>query len=300
MRDARTGALRWEKAAWVQQGQGSRPIVADGMVFVASPTTPEPSTEHVGITAYALADGRRLWSKGLTNDDIPRSEIRDFEPVAYAEGTVYALSDGGLIAYDARTGTVRGQVDADARTCEEIKVLGARAYCADVSHTGGVTERAHLLDAVTLASKASLPAPPATPRPAVVTERAAAGLDAEKGRLKVFDPRDGRELGSYAAKAAPAGLAQAWSAPLLAGDQVVYADYSSLYTVRLGADGKPAGLKITPVPGAPGPRAKTDSYDPDWGNTFSRMLRAPEVIPVGGIAYLVYDQGAVAAVELPR
>ncbi|MFF9843873.1 PQQ-binding-like beta-propeller repeat protein [Streptomyces sp. NPDC013740] len=300
VRDARTGALRWEKAAWVQQGQGSRPIVADGMVFVASPTTPEPSTEHVGITAYALADGRRLWSKGLTNDDIPRSEIRDFEPVAYAEGTVYALSDGGLIAYDARTGTVRGQVDADARTCEEIKVLGARAYCADVSHTGGVTERAHLLDAVTLASKASLPAPPATPRPAVVTERAAAGLDAEKGRLKVFDPRDGRELGSYAAKAAPAGLAQAWSAPLLAGDQVVYADYSSLYTVRLGADGKPAGLKVTPVPGAPGPRAKTDSYDPDWGNTFSRMLRAPEVIPVGGIAYLVYDQGAVASVELPR
>ncbi|MFI8826017.1 PQQ-binding-like beta-propeller repeat protein [Streptomyces sp. NPDC053431] len=302
VRDARTGAVKWEKDAWAQQGEGSRPVVADGMLFVAAPTEKgqENAIDHVSMFAYSLADGRKLWNKALTNADLARSDYKDFEPVAYAKGLVYALSDGGIIAYDAKTGAVRGQVDDDARTCEEIKVFGAYAYCVDVSHSSGTPLRAHLLDSATLASLKSLPVPDPGGSPAVVTERTAARLDGEKGGLTVFDPRDGRQLGTYAAKAAPAGLSQAWSAPLLAGDQLVYADYASLYTVRLGADGKPAGLKVTPVPGAPGPRAQGDPYDPNWGTTYDRMLRAPEALPVGGIAYLVYDQGVVASVELPR
>ncbi|MFJ6351098.1 PQQ-binding-like beta-propeller repeat protein [Streptomyces sp. NPDC092046] len=302
VRDARTGAVRWEKDAWAQQGEGSRPVVADGMLFVAAPTEKgqENYTDHVSLYAYSLADGRRLWTKTLTNSDLARSDFRDFEPVAYAQGLLYALSDGGIIAYEAKTGAVRGQVDDDARTCEEIKVFGAYAYCVDVSHSDGTSTHAHLLDSATLASVKTLPASFTDQKPAVVTERTAVGLDGEKGGLRIFDPRDGKELGAYPAKAAPAGLSQAWSAPLLAGDQVVYADYASLYTVRLGKDGKPAGLKVTPVPGAPGPRVEEDGYDPNWGNTFDKMLRAPQALPVGGIAYLVYDKGDVASVALPR
>ncbi|MCW7991378.1 serine/threonine protein kinase, partial [Streptomyces platensis subsp. clarensis] len=302
VRDARTGAVKWEKPAWAQQGEGSRPVVADGMVFVAAPTAQDQTNdiENVSVFAYTLADGRKLWTKTLTNGDLARSEYRDFEPVAYAKGIVYALSDGGIIAYDAKTGAVRGQVEQDARSCEEIKVFGAYAYCVDVSHSAGTAERAHLLDSTTLAPRKSLPMPPTGVDPAFVTERVAAGVVRESGALKVFDPRDGKELGSYAAKAAPAGLSQAMSAPLLAGDQVVYADYASLYTVRIGKDGKPTGLRVTPVPGAPGARVDQDPANPSSGVTYREMLRTPDLIPVGGLAYLVYDQGVVASVELPR
>ncbi|WP_254705807.1 protein kinase domain-containing protein [Streptomyces vilmorinianum] len=294
VRDARSGTVRWEKEAWGAQGVSSRPIVADGIVFAATKTTQDPTTTRVGMTAFSLADGARLWSKELTNAAIPRVEIRDFDPVAYAKGTVYALSDGGLLAYEAKTGTLLGQADKDAESCETLRVLGAAAYCVTVPYTADEEQRLHLLDAGTLASKGSLPAPVRRLRPDVISAKAVIGFD--RG-LKIHDPKDGNQLGSYAAKAAPAGLEQDWSGPLLAGDQVVYADYSALYTVRLGRNGGPAGLKVTPVPGAPGPRAAKEAA---METPFADMIRAPEVLPIGGIAHIVYDQGVVSSVELPK
>ncbi|MEU9700903.1 PQQ-binding-like beta-propeller repeat protein [Streptomyces sp. NPDC047981] len=293
VRDARTGSVRWEKAAVGAQGELSRPIVGDGIVFAATHSTDAPSLERVGVTAFSLADGSELWTKALTNSTIPRAEIKEFEAVAYAKGTVYALSDGGLVAYNGKTGTVQGQVDRAAESCQLLKVLGDAAYCVSTPHDARGEVRLHLLDAMTLASRGSLPAPVEKLSPDVVGPRAVIGFD---GGLKIHDPKDGRQLGSYAAKAAPAGLAQAWSSPLLAGDQVVYADYSTLYTVRLGADGRPSGLRATPVPGAPGPRAEKE---PAMETPFTDMLRAPEVLVIGGIAHIVYDQGVVASVELP-
>jgi tRNA A-37 threonylcarbamoyl transferase component Bud32 len=299
VRDARGGAVAWEKPGGGSTGEASRPIVADGMVFTATQAPGTATLGRAGLAAYALADGRKLWEKQLTNDVTAKVDMRHFEPLAYAAGTVYALSDGGLIAYDARTGAVRGQVDDDARVCEVVKVLGTRAYCTGIVRQRGAAPEARLLDAPSLATRASLPAPVADLDPAVLTERTAAGLDGEAGALKVFDPRDGKELGSFPVKAAPAGLAQAFSAPLLAGDQVVFADYSSLYTVRLGKGGKPVGLRTTSVPGAPGARAEKKP-DPVNGMDYADMLRGPEVLPVGRIGYLVYDQGVVTSLELPR
>ncbi|MET9951107.1 PQQ-binding-like beta-propeller repeat protein [Streptomyces sp. NPDC006339] len=299
VRDARTGALRWERPAWAQQGVDSRPVVADGTVFVAARASEDEATSRgVALTAYALADGRRLWSKALTNSVLARGENRDFEPVAYAKGLVYALGDAGLVAFDAKTGTTRGQVDPEAESCARVRVLGAHAYCA-----GGAGDRTvlHLLDATTLATEGGAPAPVVGARPDLVTDRVAVGFAApERNSLRFHDPRDGRELGSYPVRAAPSGQAQALSAPLLAGDRVVYADYSALYSVHLGADGKPLGLTVTPVPGAPGARVDEGPADPANGVSFDEMLRQPEVLPVGGIAYLVYDRGAVVAVELPE
>ncbi|MEU8759839.1 serine/threonine-protein kinase [Streptomyces sp. NPDC048659] len=298
-RDARTGAVKWKAAAQAEQGERSRPIVADDVVLVAAKTGEDDSAgKRVGVFAYSLADGRELWTKGLNNTDLAKAASRNFGPVAYAKGLAYVLSDGGLVAYDVKTGAVRGQVNADARGCEEIKVFGASAYCVDVFHDG-TKERAHLLDSATLTTVKTLPAPPKGVSPAFATEGLAAGTAREKGGLKLFDPRDGKELGSYAATASPAGRSQVSSAPLLAGDQVVYGDLTSLYTVRIGADGKPGALKVTPVPGAPGAR-EGKTYDPLIGDLYSRKLRAPDVLPVGGLAYLVYDQGVVASVALPR
>ncbi|MFF5974081.1 protein kinase [Streptomyces sp. NPDC012769] len=298
VRDARTGTVRWEKTATGSQGTGSRPVVGDGTVFVAAKATESYERNRIGMTAYALADGRKLWSKELTNNEVDFADDRPYEPVAYAAGRLYALSDRGLLAYDGKSGALLGEVDPEAQDCEEVKVLGSSAYCVSTPHVAGAQQRLHLLDAATLATKGSVPAPVGTLHPDVITPEAVVGFD---NGLKVYGTKDGTRLGSYPLKdTTPPGLDQALSTPLLAGDRVVYADYSALYTLRLGPDGRPGALKVTPVPGAPGPRAEEDERDPDYGILFARMIRQPEVLPVGGIAYLVYDKGAVVAVELPE
>ncbi len=299
VRDARTGAVRWEKPALGPQGFfKTRPVVGDGIVFVATEVAEDNTWVRAALTAFSLADGKQLWSKELTNGVISLAERKPYEPLAYSRGVVYALSQGGLVAYDGRKGTQLGQVDPDAGKCEEIKVLGAAAYCADVTHRTNTSREAelHLLDARTLASKGSLPGALGKAVPTALGPRSVLAWD--KG-LKIIDPRTGETRASFPAGAAPAGLAQSWSSPLLAGDQVVYADYSSLYTVRLGADGTPGRLKVTTVPGAPGARAEEEDYDPNWGEFPSAQIREPEVLPVGGIAYVVFDKGVVASAELP-
>ncbi|MFG3346625.1 PQQ-binding-like beta-propeller repeat protein [Streptomyces sp. NPDC048018] len=297
-RDVRTGAVRWEKPAFAQQGAFSRPVVADGTVFVSTQASEGQNLSLVALTAYAVADGRRLWSKSLTNASLSRAEFRDFEPVAYAGGVVYALGDGGLVALDAKTGATRGQVDREAWTCDTIKVLGSHAYCA--GYEAGADGKALLfaLDAATLATEGRVPAPGKRLHTALVTDRVAAGFDDDgKGGLTFYGPRDGAKLGSFPTKDAPDGLQQALSAPLLVDGRVVFADFSSLYTVRLGRDGKPLRLDVTPVPGAPGARPPAEfSVEP----SFADAIRAPEVLPVGGVAYIVYDQGVAVAVELPK
>ncbi|MFF8839817.1 PQQ-binding-like beta-propeller repeat protein [Streptomyces sp. NPDC015130] len=297
VRDARTGAVRWEKPALGPQFVwDTRPLVGDGIVFAATEVAEDIQDDQVALTAFSLADGRQLWTKGLTNAEISQAERRAYEPVAYAKGVVYALSQGGLVAYEGKTGTLLGEADPAARECLDLKVLGGSGYCASSARTRNAPVTLHALDARTLAARASVPAPLSTVAPAVVGPNAV--VTSDKG-VSVLDPRTGRTLASYPLKAPPDGLAHAVSSPLLAGDQVVYADFSSLYTVRLGADGKPAGLKVTPVPGAPGPRA-AENMDPGFGEVVSKQVRAPEVLPVGGIAYIVYDKGAVASVELPK
>ncbi|MFB7606652.1 serine/threonine-protein kinase [Streptomyces gardneri] len=299
VRDARTGAVRWEKPALGPQYMwDTRPLVGDGVVFAATEVADDFSSDQVALTAYSLADGKELWTKGLTNSVISNAERRAYEPVAYAKGIVYALSQGGLVAYDGKTGTLLGEADPAARECLDIKVLGGSGYCASYDRTRNAKVQLHALDARTLAARASAPAPLTSVAPAAVGPTAV--VTASGKEVAVLDPRTGRTLVSHPVKAAPAGLDQAVSSPLLAGDQVVYADFSSLYTVRLGADGKPAGLKVTPVPGAPGARVAEEYRVPGFGEVVSKQVRAPEVLPVGGIAYIVYDKGAVASVELPE
>ncbi|MFD3533920.1 PQQ-binding-like beta-propeller repeat protein [Streptomyces sp. NPDC058664] len=297
VRDARTGAVRWEKPAHGPQGASfeTRPLVADGIVFAATAVVEDVDWVRSALTAFSLADGERLWSKELTNGVISFAERKAYEPVAHAQGVVYALGQGGLVAYDGRKGTPLGQVEPDAKACEKLKVLGTSAYCAGVGE--GADAALHLLDARTLAPKGSLPGALGTALPTAVGPRAVVSWD--KG-LRILDPRTGEERASFPSVAAPSGLAQSWSSPLLAGDQVVYADHSSLYTVRLGADGTPDGLKVTRVPGAPGPRVAEEDFDLEYGYTISKRVREPEVLPVGGIAYVVYDKGAVASVALPK
>ncbi|MFF8508567.1 protein kinase [Streptomyces sp. NPDC015492] len=301
VRDARSGAVRWEKPAVGPQGfWATRPVVADGIVFAATNVAEDALNVRAALTAFSLTDGRTLWSEELTNGETSFAERRAYEPVAYAGGVVYALSQGGLVSYDGRTGTQLGQVEPDARECVVVQVLGPSAYCtAGGPGSGpgrGTGPTLHVLDARTLAPRAALPGDLGTTAPTAVGPRAVVAFD---GGLRILDPRTGGTLASFPAERAPSGLAQSWSSPLLAGDQVVYADYSALHTVRLGADGKPGDPEVVPVPGAPGPRAEEEYHDPDYGDLVGKQIRPPEVLPVGGIAYVVFDKGAVASVALP-
>ncbi|RFU85552.1 serine/threonine protein kinase [Streptomyces triticagri] len=310
VRDARSGAVRWQKKASGAADTATRPLVGDGAVFVTT-----SSIENPAVTAFALKDGTERWSRRLTNRSLSRAETRNFEPVTLAGGIVYAVSDAGIVGYDAESGEQSGQVESGAKTCGELMVHGRSAYCAPYDPTGKAGLDLHRMDARTLASTGRPKIPSKVAKsgayPTAVGEHALVAFDpgaapyADWGdddgpaTLSVLDPRTGAELGQRPLP--PPGddtSLQALSNPLIAGGSVVYADHSALYTVPLGKDGTPGKVRRIPVKGAPGPRAK-DGYDRTGGYEFAKEVRPPQVLPIGGVAHLVYDTGDVVSVELP-
>lgn len=318
VRDARTGDIRWEKEASGPLGFSARPLAGDGLVFAATVLG-----RNLGLTAFALADGRKVWSKVLTNQDYARAHARDFEPVAYADGLVYALSDGGIVSYDARTGEQRGQVPGGAKGCDALRIAGPTAFCSywETSNAdpASPTSTLHLfrLDAVTLAPAGRLPTPRGIDKGGVagltaVDHRVAVVYDPESlspldddystpaAGLIVLDQRTGKERGRF--PVVPSGhenaRTEAFSDAMIAGDSLMYADYSELHVIPLGKDGRPGEERVLPVPGAPGPRPE-EPQDPYSNILPSREIRPPVLLPLGGVAFVVYDKGAVASVDLP-
>ncbi|MFI1653674.1 PQQ-binding-like beta-propeller repeat protein [Streptomyces sp. NPDC020472] len=313
VREARSGAVRWEKKSTAGSGMRTQPIVGDGTVFV-----PTGDDDKGQMTAFALADGRTLWSKALTNADLARADFRDFEPVAYANGLVYAMSDGGFVSFDAKTGQQRGQVSSEAKGCDSLLLRGRYAYCAPLDGTNVSPLALYRLDATTLApvGGGELPVPAGVAEsgawPTAVSARAAVVLDrgaiswADWGNtgapegVYVLDPATGQALGHYPIPpfTSADGKQQLVSDPLIAGNSVLYADFSALHVVPLGSGRTPGKERVVPVPGAPGPRAR-DPYDRVNSTYLDREIRPPVVLPLGGVAHVVYDTGVVASVALP-
>ncbi|WP_381790268.1 protein kinase [Streptomyces niveus] len=317
VRHARTGEIRWEKESAGPLGFSSRPLAGDGLVFAATVLG-----KNLGLTAFALADGRKLWSKVLNNQDYARAHVRDFEPVAYADGRVYALSDGGIVSYDARTGEQRGQVQGGAKGCDSLRISGPTAFCSywETSNAdpASPTSTLHLLrlDAATLAPAGRLPTPGGIDKGGVagltaVDHRVVVVYDPESlsplddddntpsAGLIVLDQRTGKERGRF--PVVPSGLenarTEAFSDAMIAGDSLVYADYSELHVIPLGKDGRPGKEHVLPVPGAPGPRPE-EQQDPYSSSLPSMEIRPPVLLPLGGVAFVVHDKGAVASVAL--
>ncbi|MGW6969100.1 protein kinase domain-containing protein [Streptomyces zaomyceticus] len=313
VRNTLSGAVRWEKKIDGGSGVNTRPVVGDGMVF--APTGDDTSGR---MTAFALADGRKVWDKALTNANLSRVEYRDFEPVAYANGLVYAMSDAGFVAYDAKTSQQRGQVPPKAEECNRLLVQGRYAYCARVDATNTSPLVLHRLDAETLApvgdGPLAVPAavaesgawPTATSaRSAVVLDLGAMrwadwGTTGAPGGISVLDPATGTLLGrpTMPGLTTADGKRQLISEPLIVGDTLVYADFSTLRVVPLGKDGRPGKERVVPLPGAPGARDEA-KYDRSGGASLDQEIRPPSVLSIGGVAHVVFDTGVVVSVALP-
>ncbi|WP_322784767.1 protein kinase domain-containing protein [Streptomyces sp. VB1] len=325
IREARTGKLRWEREATGALAARSRPLVGDGMVFAVTPQKKAASsaTPHFAMTAFALSDGRKLWTRTLATEELSRAHMRDFEPVAYADGLIYALSNGGLVSYDGRTGAARGQVRSEAKECDVLAVAGRTAFCSHRKgqDTGPGRLLLHRLDAVTL-QPAGRPISPKGPpmgelaRLAAVDDRAAVVLDPGSGTMEteegmttpavvLLDPRTGAERGRYPLRPGvssflgPAGQGQEFTDPMIVGDALLYADHSALRIIPLTAGGRPGREHVVPVKGAPGPRPE-DRYDPMGGTNLAREIRPPVMIPLGNALLIVYDKGTVVSVPLPE
>lgn len=89
------------------------------------------------------------------------------------------------------------------------------------------------------------------------------------------------------------------SAPMIDADTVVWADSTTLYTVPMRPDGSLGPLVRTRIPGAPGP-TRTPTYDsaPE-GVDLAQELLDPQMLPVGGVVHVVYDDGTAVSVPLP-
>ncbi|MFI1016255.1 PQQ-binding-like beta-propeller repeat protein [Streptomyces sp. NPDC020965] len=323
-RDARTGKLRWERESAGALAVRSRPLVGDGMVFtVTSPKQDAPGvTPRLSMTAFALSDGRELWTRALSAQEYARAELLDFEPVAYADGLVHALSDGGLVSYDGRTGAARGQAASEAKGCDTLAVTGRAAFCSH-QEDRATSPVLHRLDATTLQPVGRPMAPKGPPmgylsRLAAVDDRIAVvlapgaaadpdlGVDEKvPGVVVLLDPRTGAERGRYPLSASagtsplPSGADQVVTDPMIVGDAVVYADHSALHVIPLTADGRPGRARVVPVAGAPGPRPE-ERYDRVRGLNLAREIRPPVMIPLGDAVLIVYDKGTIVSVPLPE
>ncbi|MCF3105669.1 PQQ-binding-like beta-propeller repeat protein [Streptomyces roseoverticillatus] len=292
-RDTASGKVRWEKSP---EGGGAfrgEPLVVDGRAFVGV----EVSGQGYDLHAYDLSDGRELWHKRLASVQLARAFRQDFAPVAAKDGIVYARSERGVSAYDAATGTERGETEPVAGGCSEILVQGGSVLCGE---HGSDHLTVHQFDARTLAPGTDTPLKGVTSARGLhvtaVNDKAFVGMDA-KGPAVVVNDRAGGALTVFRPVPLAPGLDPRLlvSAPLIVGDQVLYASNDALHQLPFGA----RKVLRTPVEGAPGDRQEP-AYDKKNGVDIAKSVRAPIALPVGGVVHIVYDQGAIRSVELPH
>lgn len=121
------------------------------------------------------------------------------------------------------------------------------------------------------------------------------------GELVVVSSDGSRILGRFPLGGKPAqGMSNPVSDPLIVADTLVWADSTTLHTVPIRSDGSLGPQSRTPVPGAPGP-TRTPTYDSVTnGIDLEQELLDPQVLPVGGVVHVVYDDGTTVSVPLPE
>ncbi|MGW2086603.1 protein kinase domain-containing protein [Streptomyces sp. NPDC001880] len=309
--DARTGKVRWETRSGGAHGLESAPLVVDGLVFAATTW----SAEDAELAAYDLRTGTRKWHEPLAPKDLAKAERGNFWPVATDGEVVYAIGEGGPKAYRPKDGTLLGTAGGDGtdQSCGDLRLRGASAYCATYTSNGsdsgfGTDMSVLRFAAGTLRARGKVPVdsalvaeatPTAVGDRVMLLRRSSEHEPDVPEELVVVGRDNGRTLGRFPlAGKAQEGMSNPASDALIVADTVVWADSTTLYTVPIRPDGTPGALGRTRLAGAPGP-SRTPQYDMANGIELDKELNDPQVLPVGGVVHVVYDDGTTVSVPLP-
>ncbi|MFG2625497.1 PQQ-binding-like beta-propeller repeat protein [Streptomyces sp. NPDC048473] len=318
--DARTGKVRWETRSGGAHNLESAPLVVEGLVFAATTSVPQGAT----LAAYDLRTGAEKWHKPLAPQDISDAQKGNFWPVATDGKVVYAIGENAPKAFRPKDGALLGTAGSEAvqgagegtnSGCGDLRVRGDLAFCTAYASNGsasgfGSDMSVLRFSAGTLKARGRVPVDPALVAEATPTALDDRVIAIRRGSEYVPDVPDelvvvgrvnGRALGRF-----PLGgkMAQGMSNPvsdaLIVADTVVWADSTTLYTVPVRPDGTLGSLTRTRIPGAPGP-SRTPTYDSVTnGVDLEQELLDPQVLPLGGVVHVVYDDGTAVSVPLPE
>ncbi|WP_405680879.1 protein kinase domain-containing protein [Streptomyces sp. NBC_01238] len=314
--DARTGKVRWEARAGGAHDLDSAPVVVDGLVFAST----SPSFDGASLAAYDLKTGAEKWRKPLSPQGVSNAQGGNFWPVATDDGVLYAVGEEAPKAFRPKDGTLLGTAGGEAvqgageRTnpgCGDLRVRGGFAFCTAYftsEDPAGSGSDMHLLrlSAGTLKTLGRVPVDSSLAAEATLTALDDRVITLRRGGKGVHDElvvvsSDGsRILGRFPLGGKLAqGMSNPVSDPMIVADTLVWADSTTLYTVPIRSDGTLGPLAGTRVPGAPGP-TRTPTYDSVTnGIDLEQELLDPQVLPVGGVVHVVYDDGTTVSVPLP-
>ncbi|MGW1409307.1 protein kinase domain-containing protein [Streptomyces sp. NPDC002403] len=308
--DARTGKVRWETRSGGAQSLESAPLVVGGLVL-ASTTW---SSEGAELAAYDLGNGRQKWHESLSAKDIAKAQRGNFWPVATDGEVVYAIGLDGPKAFRPKDGARLGTAEGGSASCGDVRLRGPYAYCTTYARNGdssgvGTDMTVRRMSAGTLKEQGKVPVDPAFVAGAdvnalddrvVVIRRGNKYVPEVPDELVVVGRENGRTLGRFPlAVKAGEGMSDPSSDALIVADTIVWADSTTLCTVPVRPDGTLGALVRTRLVGAPGP-SRTPDYDMADGIQLDKELNDPQVLPVGGVVHVVYDDGTTLSVPLPE
>ncbi|MFD5498624.1 protein kinase [Streptomyces sp. NPDC127061] len=317
--DARTGKVRWETRSGGAHNLDSAPVVVDGLVFAATTAAPEGAE----FAAYDLRTGVEKWREQLAPQDISNAQKGNFWPVATDGKVVYAVGEDAPRAFRPKDGkalgtaggeAVQGVGDGTNSGCGSLRVRGRFAFCttyvANDDPSGFGDDMVVLrFEAGTLRTQGRVPVDSSLVAGATLTalddrviaiRRGDEYVESVPDEVVVVSRDSGRPLGRFPLGGKVAqGMSNPVSAPMIDADTVVWADSTTLYTVPVRPDGSLGPLVRTRIPGAPGP-TRTPTYDSAPGGVdLAQELLDPQMLPVGGVVHVVYDDGTAVSVPLP-
>ncbi|WP_157869237.1 PQQ-binding-like beta-propeller repeat protein, partial [Streptomyces atriruber] len=322
VRDSRSGRVRWTAAAPAGK-RATSALLTDDHLIVSSEGTMDGTDGPTGATVQAFPvkrGGDPVWTYDLSEEALSQAERGNYTATLVHDGLVYADSRDGVVAIDEAKGDRVGGTFDDGQ-CRSLMADGRatatpdddQILCTHVLGSAGDLDdptadpqtRVTRLNPRTLAveGKFGFKAPPigSDGHPGLdivvsaVSPRAALAYDTTGGKLLVADPKNGRLTRREPLSVVDYVIRRPVSSgALVIGDRALTADNSTLRTVPLTAAGK---VRAVRVPGAPGNRRAKPPEDS--GTVVADQPKPPTVLPLGGVATIVYDQGTVVSVRLP-
>ncbi|WP_179892414.1 protein kinase domain-containing protein [Streptomyces sp. rh34] len=294
-RSAADGEVRWEHDTGLGHEAESvgNALLGDGVAFFTLGFGPSAT-----VYAYDVRTGKHLWKRSLVSHDAPMAASGMYGADAFTEGRLITRTDGGMTAFDARTGEPTPMGVPGNGLCGAVLVHNGHIYCdtekpANAGEAGG--ETTVTLDAVTLR-----PVDEDGPRTAVERNGAEGAVPANgttyslrfgaDGRVELtpHGPPHGTHTVAPPRKEGEEGGGFPSMDPVIVGDTAVFADNRRLYTLPLDGDER----AWREIDGGPGDRDPTglDSEPLAW---------APQVISLGGALFVIYHDGTVRSMKLP-